>query len=93
MAFSSLAVSVSSLVNQFGTPVALKNIGWKVYIVYSGWCAIEFVIFWFFLVETKGRTLEELDAIFNSRNPRKASLHKLKLVVDSHANVVEAKEL
>lgn len=27
-----------------------------------------------FFVETKGRTLEELDAIFESKNPRKASL-------------------
>lgn len=31
---------------------------------------------YFFFVETKGRTLEELDEIFESPNPRKASTQK-----------------
>lgn len=29
---------------------------------------------YFFFVETKGVTLEELDAVFEAKNPRKASL-------------------
>lgn len=29
---------------------------------------------YFFFVETKGVTLEELDAVFDAKNPRKASL-------------------
>lgn len=31
---------------------------------------------YFFFVETKGKTLEELDGIFESANPRKASTQK-----------------
>lgn len=34
----------------------------------------EFVIVYFFFVETKGKTLEELDFIFEAPNPRKASV-------------------
>ena len=37
------------------------------------------VIIYFFFVETKGRTLEELDAIFEAKNPRKASTMKTTL--------------
>lgn len=33
----------------------------------------EFVIIYFFFVETKGRTLEEMDEVFEAKNPRKAS--------------------
>jgi hypothetical protein len=36
----------------------------------------EFVFIYFFYVETKARTLEDLDAIFEARNPRKASTEK-----------------
>lgn len=34
---------------------------------------------YFFFVETKGLTLEELDDIFEAKNPRKASVHAKKL--------------
>ena len=36
---------------------------------------------YFFFVETKGLTLEEMDDIFESKNPRKASTDKKKVKV------------
>lgn len=88
MAFSSLVVNAALMVNQFGLPVAIKNIGWKLYIVFVGWCIVESAVVFLFLVETKGRTLEELDEIFESPNPRKASLQRKKLMLDEHADVL-----
>ncbi|KAK0391340.1 hypothetical protein NLU13_0841 [Sarocladium strictum] len=76
VAFQSLVVSAVSLINQFGTPVALEAIGYKTYIIFAVWNLVEFAISYFFSVETKGYTLEELDGIFNSKNPVKASLAK-----------------
>lgn len=90
MAFSSLVVSAAGLVNQFGTPVALERIGWKLYIIFAVWVAIEVVVVYFFLVETKGFTLEELDEVFASKNPVKASLQKRRIAVDETKNVIEA---
>ena len=52
------------------------------------WCAVQTVIIYFLIPETKNRTLEELDAIFNSPNPRKASTEKKKLELDANANIV-----
>lgn len=88
MAFSSLFVSIGTLVNQFGFPVALANIKWKTYFVFMIWCVIQTIIIYFLMPETKNRTLEELDDIFNSPNPRKASTEKKKVQLDADANVV-----
>lgn len=60
MAFSSLAVNAGGLLNQFAWPVSLANIGWKTYIIFVIWDAIQTVIFYFFLPETKNRTVRLL---------------------------------
>ena len=49
---------------------------------------IQALIIWYWVPETKNRTLEELDAIFHSKNPRKASVEKKKLAVDHTGNVL-----
>jgi hypothetical protein len=41
------------------------------------WDLFEFAIVYFFFVETKGRTLEELTVVFEAKNPRKASTRSL----------------
>jgi hypothetical protein len=46
------------------------------YVFFVFWDILEFAIIYFLFVETKGRTLEELDAVFEAKNPRKASLLK-----------------
>lgn len=40
------------------------------------WDVFEFVFIYLFFVETKDRTLEELDEIFEAKNPAKASRRK-----------------
>lgn len=57
MAFSSLAVNAGGMLNQFAWPVALDDIGWKTYIVFIAWCGIQTVIWYFFLPETRKRTV------------------------------------
>ncbi|KIM39830.1 hypothetical protein M413DRAFT_184713 [Hebeloma cylindrosporum] len=51
--------------NQFVNPWALAAIDWWYYVVYCGWLVFELVFVIFFLVETKGRTLEETAALFD----------------------------
>ncbi|WWC90612.1 uncharacterized protein L201_005548 [Kwoniella dendrophila CBS 6074] len=54
--------------------VALQKIGWWSYLPWICWDLIQTGIWYFIAVETKGRTLEELDEIFKAPNPVKASL-------------------
>ena len=57
---------------------------------YAGWNFFGFVYAYFLLPETKGRTLEELDRIFEARRPVKESLKKQKLAVANDGTVLAA---
>jgi sugar porter (SP) family MFS transporter len=57
MAFSSLAVNVGGLLNQFAWPVAMQNIGWYTYVIFTIQDAIQAFIIWMYIPETKGRTV------------------------------------
>ena len=45
-------------------PTSFANLGWKTYIYYAVFNAVFVPIIYFFLVETRGRSLEELDVVF-----------------------------
>lgn len=88
MAFSSLSVAAGGLLNQFAWPISLKSIGWKTYIVFTVWDAVQELVWYLMMPETKQRTLEELDEIFEARNPVKHSLKAHKLALNSDHQVV-----
>jgi hypothetical protein len=88
MAFSSFAVNAAGLLNQYAWPVSMQKLGWKTYIIFTIWCAIQGIIIFITIPETKNRTLEELDEIFNSPSPVKTSLQKKKLGLDAYGDVV-----
>ncbi|KAJ7780634.1 general substrate transporter [Mycena maculata] len=73
VALYTFVASASSLVNTYATPIALANIQWRLYFVFIAWDAFASVLIWFFAVETSQRTLEELNEIFENRNPVRAS--------------------
>ncbi|KAI1130617.1 putative hexose carrier protein [Nemania abortiva] len=64
LAASTLFLNLFACVFVFIMPIGLNNIGWKMYVANGAWdvaIAVLIAIFW---VETKGKTLEEIDAIF-----------------------------
>lgn len=48
----------------FVTPPMLDGLRWGTFIFFSAWCLIGGLFVIFFLPETKGKTLEEMDLIF-----------------------------
>ncbi|KAI2465816.1 hexose transporter [Annulohypoxylon bovei var. microspora] len=46
-------------------PIALDVIGWKTYMINGAWDVLQVVFIIIFWVETKGKTLEEIDEIFD----------------------------
>lgn len=48
---------IAGLLNQFAWPVAMKDIGWRTYIIFTIWCGIQAVVIFFFIPETKNRTV------------------------------------
>ncbi|KAH8655463.1 quinate permease [Xylariales sp. PMI_506] len=49
------------------TPSMLDRISWGLYIFFAGWLALGMVFVWFFVPETKGKTLEQMDQVFGAQ--------------------------
>ncbi|KAF2251694.1 putative hexose carrier protein [Trematosphaeria pertusa] len=64
LAFSSFMLNALACVLVFVMPIGLANIGWKMYMINGSWDIVIIVLIAVYWVETKGRTLEEIDAIF-----------------------------
>lgn len=61
---------------RYASGPAFKDIGYYFYIFFVFWDLFEFVFMYFLFPETKERTLEELDEVFEARNPVTKSLEK-----------------
>lgn len=48
----------------FTMPIALDHLGWKLYLINGSWNTLMIAAVAIWWVETKGRTLEELDVLF-----------------------------
>lgn len=93
MGFSGMAVAAANLLNQFAWPVSMKKIGWHTYIIFTIWCGVQTVVVWFWIPETKNRTLEELDEIFESDNPVRESISRKRLGFDAYGEVVNIQDV
>ncbi|KAJ3035763.1 hypothetical protein HDV00_003435 [Rhizophlyctis rosea] len=67
LAFMNFFVSLALVFNQYVNPIALSAITWKYYLVFSVWLAFELIFAYFFIIETKGHTLEEIAALFDGK--------------------------
>ncbi|KAG5775505.1 hypothetical protein H9Q73_010822 [Fusarium xylarioides] len=53
-----------SFLNLYTAPIAIENIAWRYYAINGGWDLAILLIVSFLFVETKGRTLEEINELF-----------------------------
>ncbi|KAJ5128159.1 hypothetical protein N7448_008938 [Penicillium atrosanguineum] len=65
VALSSFVLNAFALVFTFIMPIGLGNIGWKMYMINASWDIIILGLIAYYWVETKGKTLEEIDALFD----------------------------
>ncbi|KAJ7916244.1 general substrate transporter [Mycena leptocephala] len=87
MAVHILISNIAGFINTFANSVGLKNLGWKYYFVFVGWDLIASVLWYFLGVETNGRTLEQLDAIFDAPWPARASTQKVTVKLNANGSV------
>lgn len=53
-----------NFVFSFSTPYAVENLGWKTFLMFAVFNFALVVYVWFFVLETKGRSLEEMESLF-----------------------------
>lgn len=92
MAFYNFWVNIAGFYNTFVTGIAFSGAGWKYYFLFIFWDIFEFVFIYFFYVETRRRTLEELSEIFRAKKPVKASLSRTQIVMHGSQGVTEVFE-
>ncbi|KXL47213.1 hypothetical protein M433DRAFT_164874 [Acidomyces richmondensis BFW] len=90
----------ASVFNNFANPIAMNSITWRYYVVYCVILALEVLITFFFLPETKGRRLEEIGEVFDGPYivPKFNTLRKIETelagesVIPSKGNTVDFNE-
>ncbi|KAG2147560.1 general substrate transporter [Suillus clintonianus] len=65
LAIMNFVAYLSNALNAFVNPWALDSMGWKYYLFYCGWLVLELIFVMVFIIETRGRTLEETAALFD----------------------------
>jgi hypothetical protein len=60
-----LATNVCLAISQFVIPIGIQAASWKFYFFFEGWLLIQFVVVYFFFIETRGATLEEINKTFD----------------------------
>ncbi|KZO90478.1 general substrate transporter [Calocera viscosa TUFC12733] len=74
MIMDGIIVGCFTFINTFCGPIAIANIGAQNWVfVFMTWDFIESILWTLLLVETQGRTLEELEEVFSAPNPVAAS--------------------
>lgn len=61
-----------SFLNLYTAPIALTRITWKYYAINAGWDVVILVVIVWLFVETKGKTLEQMDELFKHVSPKRA---------------------
>lgn len=65
MSMFSFVVCVTGIWGNFAFLFALERIGWKLYLINASWNVAIFFFISYYWVEVKGRTLEEIDVLFD----------------------------
>lgn len=64
MAITTSATWMCNFIIGLVTPDMLDSIGWGTYIFFAAFCLIALVFTYFFVPETRGKSLEEMDVVF-----------------------------
>ena len=65
---------LSGVFNQYVNPIGIDALEWKFYFVYIAVLVIECLTIYFFYVETKGPTLEEIAILFDGEDAHVATI-------------------
>ncbi|GJC80223.1 lactose permease [Colletotrichum liriopes] len=72
-----LTVQAALTLNNYANPYAFEHFEghtWKLYLIYTSWIFLELTFVYFFYVETKGPTLEELVKVIDGPDAEVADL-------------------
>lgn len=75
------------------TPPMITGIGFGTYVFFAVFCLIALVWVWFFIPETNGRTLEQMDFVFGDNQTTQETERRARIEEEMMRNVDEKVEL
>lgn len=60
-----LTTNICLFLSQYTIPLGIEAGSWRFYFFFEGWLIIQFVTVYFFFIETRGATLEEISKTFD----------------------------
>ena len=60
-----IATNVCLAISQYVIPIGIAAGSWKFYFFFEGWLVIQLITVYFFFIETRGATLEEINKTFD----------------------------
>ena len=60
-----LTTNICLALSQYTIPLGIAAGGWRFYFFFEGWLVIQFVVVYFYFIETRGATLEEISKTFD----------------------------
>lgn len=84
---------MSTFAVNYINPIGLENIGWRYYIITIVFTLLVLVIIYFFFVETKGLSLEEVATIFDGRENYEAAVTAVHAVEVKQAGEAEEQQV
>lgn len=88
LAFQAVCTQTAGLINTFGVPPALVALNWKLYFIFAAWDVLGVAVQFFFMVETKGIPLEQMEDIFTDHSPR----HKAAAIIRAKDEKLKAEK-
>lgn len=92
IAVEQMTVRFAVFFNTYVNPIALDAIKWKYYIVYCVWIIVEIATVYWLFPETKGRSLEELSFMFESKEIRERVEKNVDKVLETELETVEVRD-
>ncbi|OGE51022.1 hypothetical protein PENARI_c015G02726 [Penicillium arizonense] len=86
MAYSTMSNWLNNFIIGLITPPLVQNTGYGTYVFFCVFCVLSFVWTWFFVPETNGRTLEEMDEVFqdNTGSDERDQRSRIEATIWSH---------
>jgi hypothetical protein len=66
------------------TPMMLSTLGWGTYIFFAAFCLLASLFVWFCVPETKGKSLEDMDAVFEDSAAHEQKLQLYQIAAELH---------
>ncbi|KAL1882481.1 hypothetical protein Plec18167_002897 [Paecilomyces lecythidis] len=92
MAFSTMSNWLNNFIIGLITPPLVENTGFGAYVFFAVFCLFALVWTWFFVPETNGRTLEQMDQLFHDNSGETERVRRARIESDMLEAVMNSEQ-